>query len=187
MTAADPRRDALLAIRCQLGDAAALDELIDRFHPPLHRYARRVTGSDADADDVAQEAWVRILRGLPRLRTPEALRSWLFGIVHRVLMGRFRSDYARSAALNEIHEIGAADTMRERADAAELHARLDDLERALDRLPVVERDVLALFYLHDLSLAEIADALGVPVGTVKSRLFRARHLLKERMSDGPDC
>jgi RNA polymerase sigma-70 factor (ECF subfamily) len=183
MPAADARRDELLAIRCQLGDAAALDELIDTLHEPLRRYARRVAGTDADADDVVQDAWLRILRALPRLRTPASLRSWAFGITHRVLMDRFRGQYARvdiSAPPPLAGDVAVDE--REAADAALWHARLDELEQAIARLPMVERDVLSLFYLDNFSLAEVAGALDVPLGTVKSRLFRARQLLREQLT-----
>lgn len=86
--------DALLAVRCQLGEVDALDELVRRFHPALSTYAHRVTGSDDAAADVVQEIWLRVVRGLPRLREPERLRAWLFGIAHRALMDRFRQHYA---------------------------------------------------------------------------------------------
>jgi RNA polymerase sigma-70 factor (ECF subfamily) len=170
----------LLAIGCQLGDASALDELIDRWHEPLWRYARRVTGRDDAASDAVQDAWVRILRALPGLRAPARLVPWLFGITRRVLMDRLRAQYAAPSPIEVDDAVHAAAAAEPGPD--DLHLQLDAMERALEKLPVVERDVLVLFYLQDLSLADIADILSVPVGTVKSRLFRARHMLRKEMS-----
>jgi RNA polymerase sigma-70 factor (ECF subfamily) len=177
----DPVRraeDELLVIRCQLGEPAAFDELIRRWEEPLWRYARRVTGRDDAADDVAQDVWVRILRGLGRLRDGARLRAWLFGIARRTLMDRFRMKYAAPPPSDvDVNVLAAVD-----AGAEELEADLAAVQEELSRLPVTERDVLSLFYLEELSLQEVAEVLGVPVGTVKSRLFRARQLLRREMA-----
>ena len=84
----------LLAVRCQLGERQALDALVARWHLPLWKYARRLTGGEEAADDVVQDVWLRILRGLPGLREPARLRPWIFGIARRVLMDRLRAQYA---------------------------------------------------------------------------------------------
>ncbi len=175
----DPRVDELLAIRCQLGEAAAFDELVERWHGPLWGYARRLMRSDEAASEVVQDAWVRIIRGMARLRDGRKLRAWLFGVTRRALMDRLREQYSRSrettADLDDVPGHGP-DTS--------LELDLEQLDRALERMPVVERDVLTLFYLQELSLDEVADALAVPVGTVKSRLFRARRMLREQVDKG---
>jgi RNA polymerase sigma-70 factor (ECF subfamily) len=168
----------LLVIRCQLGEPAAFDELIRRWEEPLWRYARRLTGHDDAADDVAQDVWVRVLRGIGRLRDGAKLRAWLFGIARRTLMDRLRLKYAAPPASDvDVSALAAAD-----AGTDELEADLAAVQEALLRLPVIERDVLSLFYLDELSLQEVAEVLGVAVGTVKSRLFRARQLLRREMA-----
>jgi RNA polymerase sigma-70 factor (ECF subfamily) len=93
-------------------------------------------------------------------------------------MDRLRAQYAAPQPIEVDEAVHAG------ADAGpdDLHAQLDAMERALVALPVVERDVLVLFYLEGLSLGDMADVLGVPIGTVKSRLFRARHLLRKAMT-----
>ena len=73
-TGAGALEDELLAIRCQLGEREAFDALIDRWHEPLHHYARRVAGTDEGADDVIQDVWLRVLRGIARLKDPSRLR-----------------------------------------------------------------------------------------------------------------
>jgi RNA polymerase sigma-70 factor (ECF subfamily) len=134
-----------------------------------------MTGRDEEAQDLQQEVWVRVIRGIARLRDGARLRGWLFGIARRALMDRLRREYAAPVISNA--DPSDLIATPEPAD----HDHEDDLvalEAALDSLPAVERDVLTLFYLRDLSLAELADVLNVPVGTVKSRLFRARRLLR---------
>ena len=76
-----------------MGEPAAFDELIARWHGGIWRYARRMTGSDDDADDVVQDVWLRVVRGLPKLQEPARIRAWIFGIARRVLMDRLRARY----------------------------------------------------------------------------------------------
>ena len=181
MTDTDPRardrqQDEWIAVRCQLGERAAFDELAERWHVPLWTYVRRM-GADRDAaHDVVQDTWLRVLRGIPRLRDASALRPWLFGIARRVLIDRWRDKYASPP-------IGDADLSSIAGDEADLvlEADLAAMERELTSLPVAEREVLTLFYLEELPLADVAAVLGVPVGTVKSRLFRARRLLRHEL------
>ena len=168
--------DDLLAVRCQLGERATFDELIGRWHEPLWKYARRLTGDDDAAADTVQEAWLRVLRGIARLREPARLRAWLFGITRRVVMDRLRVRYSEPAmvALEDV-DVAGADGARELADDVLL------LHEELNQLPLLEREVLVLFYLRELTLNELFEVLGVPIGTVKSRLFRACHSLRRQL------
>jgi RNA polymerase sigma factor (sigma-70 family) len=169
--------DELLAIRCQLGEPAAFDDLIARWHRPLWSFVRRLVGEDDAAREIFQDVWVRVIRGIPRLRDGSKLRAWLFGIARRTLMDRLRHEYARSPMLDiDVDEIAPDGST---ADDSE---DLQELESALAELPITEREVLTLFYLQQLSLNEVAEALKVPVGTIKSRLFRAKRLLRQAMS-----
>jgi RNA polymerase sigma-70 factor (ECF subfamily) len=172
----DSRADALLAVRCQLGEREAFDQLIRRWAMPLRRYVGRVAGN-SDADELVQDIWLRVLNGIGRLQDPAKIRAWLFGIAHRRLMDRFRERYATPIE----SDTGADDLAVEAGNPdRELEAR--ELERGLEQLPRPEREVLSLFYLDELSLAEVAQVLAVPVGTIKSRLFRARKLLRQQLT-----
>jgi RNA polymerase sigma-70 factor (ECF subfamily) len=172
----DTRVDALLAVRCQLGERAAFDELIARWHEPLWRYLRRLAGDDDAARDLAQETWLRVFRGIARLREPAKLRPWLFGIARRAAVDRLRAQYACAEDSDaQIEQLAAPE------DDVDLEEEIATLEQELAKLPIVEREALTLFYLHELSLEEIAEVVGVPTGTVKSRLFRARHLLRREL------
>jgi RNA polymerase sigma-70 factor (ECF subfamily) len=169
--------DELLVIRCQLGEPEALDALVLRWHTPLSRYITGLLPSDNLADDVTQEVWLGILRGLSRLREPAAFAPWIFGIARRTVMTRLRTRYA--AALEV--QVDSLDTL-EGPDAVDPGA--DDtfdwtrVEQQLSRLQVIDREVLVLFYLKEMSLQDIAAVLVVPPGTVKSRLHRARKQLR---------
>ncbi|MFY2763149.1 RNA polymerase sigma factor [Arenimonas sp. MALMAid1274] len=174
---ATARADELLVLRCQLGERAAFEPLVMRWAGPLRRHVLRVTGDPEAADELTQDIWLRVVQGIGRLRQPEQFRSWLFGIAHRVLMDRFRQHYASR------HD--AADVFDQMAEPGDGAGRLEatlDVERHLHRLPMVEREVITLFHLDELPLADVAQALGVPVGTVKSRLFRARQLLRQSLT-----
>jgi RNA polymerase sigma-70 factor (ECF subfamily) len=173
---ANAREDELLVVRCQLGERPAFDELIDRWHRPLWKYVRRVTGDDDAAHDAVQDVWLRVLRGIARLRDGSKLRAWLFGIAHRVVMDRLRSQYA-SPSVDGVDMT----TIAAEEPSADLEEEIASLQHEMTRLPVVEREVLTLFYLRELSLSEVAEALDIPVGTVKSRLFRARQLLRHEL------
>ncbi|MEU4508385.1 sigma-70 family RNA polymerase sigma factor [Nonomuraea wenchangensis] len=166
--------DELLIVRCQLGEHDALTELVRSWHEPVRTYVRGMLGAER-ADDVTQEVWLAVVRGLPRLRAPGRFAPWLFAIARRAVTDRLRQEYgvAEAGAHQEPVTEDGADVMVERAA----------LIAALSRLPVREREVLVLFYLEDLSLEDCAEICAVPVGTVKSRLNRARRLLRDHLTE----
>lgn len=164
--------DELLVIRCQLGERAGFDALIARWAAPVAAYARRVTHDRDAAAELTQEVWLRVFRGIDRLREPRRFRAWLFGIAHRAFADSLRRRYAALAIADAV----------EPPDAPEPdHADLELVERGLERLPPVEREILILFYLQELSIAEVGEALGIAPGTVKSRLHRARYQLRHEL------
>ncbi|CAN5676435.1 sigma-70 family RNA polymerase sigma factor [soil metagenome] len=180
----DVREDEFLAVRCQLGEAAATDELVERWHEPLWSYLHRMTGNDDDAAELVQETWLRVLRGLPRLRDPARLRPWLFGIARRVFMDRLRTRYGSNVWAQMAQ--GTDSDLTDEAfsvDTSGLDQEIEALHGELGELPVTERETLTLFYLRELSLAEVAQVQAVPIGTVKSRLHRARGMLRDRLHD----
>lgn len=175
----DPLADEWLVVRCQLGERPAFDELIARWQRPLWRYARQLAGNDAAADDASQEVWLRVLRGIGRLRDGAKLRPWLFGIAHRVLMDRLREQFKLPLVSDGDLELEALPAVDD--DTQDVESELAALRDGLARLPPLECEVLTLFYLRELSLDEVAQVLAVPQGTVKSRLHRARRLLRRQL------
>ncbi|SEG96766.1 RNA polymerase sigma-70 factor, ECF subfamily [Nonomuraea solani] len=167
--------DELLVVRAQLGERAALAELVHRWRVPVWTYARRMLDAER-ADDVAQEIWLAVIRGLPRLREPGRFRPWLFTIARRSVAERLRGEYAEAEA-----HAGAEPPVAE--DLAGAVVERADLMAVLAGLPVLEREIVVLFYLEDLTVQDCAQVCGIPVGTVKSRLSRARRLLRELLTE----
>jgi len=163
--------DELLVIRCQLGERDAFADLVRGHHPAVERYVGRMLGRSDD--DVVQEIWLAVFKGLPRLRQPDRFVPWLFAIARRAVMNRLRDAYAWA-------EPEPVDDMAGR-DEAEGVVNRETIAGALAALPAREREVLMLFYLEDLPLDACAQICAVPVGTVKSRLNRARRLLRQEL------
>lgn len=171
----------LLVVRAQLGSRSALEDLVTLWQRPVWSYVRRMLDAER-ADDVAQEAWIAVVRALPRLREPDRFTPWLFTIVRRAALNRLRDQYTDRHDLVGGFEdgetvradVGAPDPADELVDRAEMVARLAGL-------PVLEREVLVLHYLEDLSVQDCAQVCGVPPGTIKSRLNRARRMLREHV------
>ena len=150
----------------QHGDALALDQLLDELAPYVRRLCARI--APAAADDAAQEALLAIFRGLPSLRAPEAIMTWVRSVTVRTAMRLARQSDQEAPA-------GGAPA-GPRACSFE---GLVDIDDAVARLPLSQRVVLVLRTREGLSEQEIATALGIPVGTVKSRLNRARAAFRE--------
>jgi RNA polymerase sigma factor (sigma-70 family) len=163
--------DELLVVRCQLGEREAFAELVRGWHPVVERYVGRMLGRPDD--DVVQEIWLAIFKGLTKLRRPDRFIPWLFVVARRAVMNQLRDAYRRP----EPEPIDEAPV----ADDADHVVNREALAGALAALPAREREVLMLFYLEDLSLDTCAQICGVPIGTVKSRLSRARLLLHHEL------
>lgn len=164
------------------GEKDAFDELVRRTRRPAYRLARRITRNHEDADDVVQESYVKAYRALARFDATRAFGPWFLTIVARSALSQLR-ERARRATV-PLDEPGAeGTTLAERIPDASTDMaakqRLMDAEEALATLSDEQRSVLALRVDGDLPYAEIASALDIPVGTVMSRLARAREALLE--------
>jgi RNA polymerase sigma factor (sigma-70 family) len=165
----------LLAIRAKRGDKEAFDEIVRIFERPLFYYVRRLVKRDEDAWDVLQEIWVKAFRGLGALRETKRFRIWLYAIAHRTVMSHYRAAYRSQAVLEEAFGVEAAvevDSLPNSEDAERVHFALAQLDPDF-------RAVLILRFLEELSVEETAEVIGVPSGTVKSRLFHAKQALKK--------
>ncbi|WP_243745178.1 RNA polymerase sigma factor [Streptomyces hainanensis] len=145
----------------QQGDALALDRLLDELAPYVRRLCARIV--PAAADDATQEALLAVFQGLPSLRAPEAIMTWARSVAVRTAIRYARRQEGEFAAEEPV--------LDRRVSCLE---GLVDIDDALARLPVPQRVVLVLRAREGLSEQEIAAALGIPAGTVKSRLHRAR-------------
>lgn len=177
---ADDIYNELLVLRSQDGDAEALEKLIHRWSPRLLRHAYRLTSDRHVAADAAQEAWVAIMRGLSRLDDPARFPAWAYRITtfkcadwirrHTRDRARLKNDIQRQRDLDN-----RADRPEQSSDEVEL------LRQEMQKLSSDHYAVLSLHYLDGLSVVEIAVALNIRPGTVKSRLHHARQQLKTSM------
>jgi RNA polymerase sigma factor (sigma-70 family) len=172
--------DTELVGRARLGEVAAYEELVRRYQGIAHRVAYLVTGDPAEAEDAAQQAFVKAYRALDRFDVERAFRPWLLRIV-----ANEARNLRRSAGRRASLELAAAREADPVAPSPELDAvareRREGLLRAVNGLEEEHRRVIALRYFLELSEGEMAEILGVPRGTVKSRLARAMARLRQRV------
>ena len=157
----------ILVISAQRGNHAAYSELVKYYHPALLRYAIRHCNDHELAKDAVQEMWISTGKSIRRMTDPRAFRSWLFQSL------RWRiTDLARKQTKEEL-------LLEETIDEGAEYAVSSDLLTAINQLPKFEQEVVYLFYLDQMTLAEVGIIQRVPLGTVKSRLNRARKKLKQ--------
>lgn len=176
--ASDPS-DALLIDAALSGDGEAFEALLRRNLDAMYAIALRITLDEADADDVVQEASVRVWRALGTFRGEARFSTWVFRITTNLAVSHVTRRQAVAVDLAE-HEPAshAADPARRVEDGARLEAALE----AVGRLPVEQRSCLVLRESHGLSYEEIAEVSEISVAAVKGRLFRARQTLAEQVA-----
>lgn len=181
-----PREERDLVLRAQGGDARAYDDLVRPHHTIAFRVAYLITRNAADAEDAAQDALAKAWRALGRFRAGEPLRPWLLQIVANEARNRRRSAGRRDQLT--LRAAGAVSSGEAAPSPEELALGADErqaLLAALDRLPEPAREILACRYLLELSEEETAQALGLRLGTVKSRSARALDRLREAYGPRP--
>jgi RNA polymerase sigma-70 factor, ECF subfamily len=166
---ADRLSERVLVLRCQAGDDAAFEQLVVGFSPRLRYFLRRVMREADCTEDILQDVWIQVFRGLPTLADAGAFRSWLYRI-------------ARDRAYREFRKRSPPIQLPEDSDVAIESDRGSDIPSesieeilvALDRLVHEHREVLVLRFLEDMSYEDIARVTGCPLGTVRSRIHYAK-------------
>jgi RNA polymerase sigma-70 factor (ECF subfamily) len=179
--------DQVLLDRCQKGDRDAFDALVARHEQRAYRFAYHLTRDPDDAADIVAESFVRVHRALPNFRGGSSFTTWLYRILTNCYLDLRKRDRSRPASsLDSILEGRLSDAsglVESSASGPEEQAfrsaREDTIQAAIRKLPEYQRAMLIMFHVEMLSYEEIADALDLPVGTVKSRLNRARLSLRE--------
>jgi RNA polymerase sigma-70 factor (ECF subfamily) len=170
------------------GSQATVERLVDAHYRSLYRYAFRLTGSEADAEDLTQDTFASAQMQLRQLRDPARARGWLFSILRNAYLHRLRAArLRRHVPLDHVGDLPEA----EPPPLPEVEP--DRLQRALDELPESFRSPLILFYFEDFSYRDIAAQMDLPIGTVMSRLARGKAYLRARLgqpggealADGP--
>jgi RNA polymerase sigma factor (sigma-70 family) len=170
-TLVEPRTDAMLVSACLSGDENAWNELVDRFARYVYAIATQAFSLRADdAEDVFQEVFARVYDRLNTLRDPEALRPWIAQLTRRECIDRIRASN-REAPTEELPD-SAEETMDHLEEAFDVHL-------ALDTLPGECREVIDRFFCRDESYRTIGEELGLPAGTIASRISRCLSRLRE--------
>jgi RNA polymerase sigma-70 factor (ECF subfamily) len=168
------------------GSREAFDELVGRHQTSILNLVRALTGGKADAEDLAQEVFVRAWRGLSRFRGESAFRTWL----HRVAINVVQSHRGRASRWRRLFHFGSAapggeeDPIESAPDPSDLEQDVilrDAIDRALATLPEDLRIAVTLRDVQGLDYRAIAEITGAPIGTVESRIFRARARLKKEL------
>lgn len=182
-TCPSPPSDECLLRRVAGGDRSALDELFRRYRQPAYRVAYRLLGHEADALDAVQEGFVKALTHLPSFQGRSSFKTWLLRVVSNASLDLGRQRGRREALsldLSPVEELAAArllitDDVSQQLERSDLRALL---QRALATLPDAQRQTFVLHVDAELSYREVAEALGISIGTVMSRLYYARQKLK---------
>ncbi|MEO6652998.1 MAG: sigma-70 family RNA polymerase sigma factor [Ilumatobacteraceae bacterium] len=181
------RSDDELVAAAQRGDGAAMDQLLRRHYGRVHAVCRRIAGSTRDADDAAQEAMIRVVRNLDRFDGRSAFGTWVYRIATNTALDELRKRKRRP----QLHVVGPDDAEagpREPVDDM-AHRAVDgvadrlSIDAALAELPDEFKAAVIMRDVGDLDYAEIAVALDIPIGTVKSRIARGRRILVEQLGN----
>jgi RNA polymerase sigma-70 factor (ECF subfamily) len=168
---------AILVVRFQRGDREAFEAIVRHWEQRLFFYIRRLVSTEADAWELLQETWLKLFRSLSSLRDPKSLPAFMYRTARNTVMTRLRRKEVQ--AENFVEETHNDEPC---ADAFASFDNAEQVRHALEQLPLPQREALTLFFLEDLSLEEIAEVTGVPVGTVKSRLHYAKAAIRKLIS-----
>jgi RNA polymerase sigma-70 factor (ECF subfamily) len=164
--------DAVLVARARTGDLDAFEVLVRRHTPTVYAHAVRFFGDTAGADDIVQEVFIKVYRGLGGFDERAKFSTWLYRVARNTCLDHVRAGAHRPVPIDPLTV-----TTRAPGDVADQVALSASVEVALRALAPEDRDALAAVSWYGLSYAEAGEVLGIPSGTVKSRVFRARRTL----------
>jgi RNA polymerase sigma-70 factor (ECF subfamily) len=180
--------------RCKAGEVSAFDDLVHRYEKRVFNCALRIAGNYNDACDVAQEAFIRAFHSIQTFRGDAKFATWIYRIVTNVYLDeRKKSKAHRTTSLDDAIELDENSVTRQIEDTSptpdevlESKERMRALQRAINSLPDYQRIIVSLYHTQHKSYEEIAEILRLPIGTVKSRLNRARLALAEILACEPE-
>lgn len=161
-----------------MGSAVDVRTLIDAHYESLYRYAYRLSGTAADAEDLTQETFGKVIPRLSQLREPDRAKAWLFRILRNAYLHKVRDERRGSfVPLEAVPDVAAEDS----PDAATPDVDPAAVQAALNELDETFRTPLILFYFEEFSYRDIAEQMDLPIGTVMSRLARAKTYLRAKL------
>jgi RNA polymerase sigma-70 factor (ECF subfamily) len=171
----DAANERALVERCRRGEEAAFQDLVDQYKDLVFALIARSGVDRTDAEDLAQDVFVRIHRGLPYFRGEARLSTWIYRIVANACSHGVRKDTAVS--LDDGRMPASLGPSAADPQFAELELR-DRLEKAIARLPDIQRILIAAHYLRGVQYEDLAEAFNLPLGTIKTHLYRAKRELR---------
>jgi RNA polymerase sigma-70 factor (ECF subfamily) len=189
--------EQILIERCKMGDQGAFGSLVEMHQDYVYNLAYRILQNHEEADDATQEAFVKIWQALPTFRGDAKFTTWSYRIVHNLCLNRLRSSKSGPQTVSVEYNWNDEGDEGERELLANLPGdtsddpanRFDSIEqrkliwKEVDNLPDKYRSIITLYYGQELSYEEIAEVMNVPVGTVKTHLFRAKGILRNKLND----
>lgn len=175
------KQETLLVLRAQAGDRAALDEILKLIQEPLYRYVHRLVGERTLAEDILQEVFMRIYRKIGWLHEPELFRPWAYRIASREAFKHLHRERRWTQQIRDEEVLEAIPAQE--ANAPPESEFVERLPQLVARVSPASRAVLILHYLDEMPLAEVADVLGIALGTVKSRLAYGLESLRRAIGE----
>jgi RNA polymerase sigma-70 factor (ECF subfamily) len=175
----------LAAVRAVVaGNASAFRSIVERWQGPLFNLAYRFCRDRSQAADMAQDAFLKIFRVLPSFRAESLFSTWMISVATNVFRSHQRRTMPELLALDTVPEL----PFTRESGPSERTLREETVRRTVQALPAKYREAVVLFYFHEMNVTRAADTLGIPPGTLKARLHRARALLERRLRSrlGPD-
>jgi RNA polymerase sigma-70 factor, ECF subfamily len=173
-------RERLAVGRAQAGDREAFSRLVASYHDRLTYYAHRLTGNAEAARDILQDTWLEVFRTLSKLHSTSAFRVWLYKIAHHRSLTYLRRHQVESRAIElRAQQLAGCDEAVDGWNEMDLLDNAELVHRALDRLSNVHREVMALRFLENMDVRDIARVTNVSEGTAKSRLHYAKRAMRQ--------
>lgn len=184
----NPEETAIIE-RCKARDMTAFDQLVHLYERRIYNFALRLSSNPDDAEDITQEVFIRVYNAIGNFRGDSHFSTWVFRIAHNVFLDMRKKVKAHpQTSLQEVVELDESEVTRQvedtgprpdqLAESSELH---DILQQAIDSLPDYQKTMVILYHTQNKSYEEIAEIMNLPIGTVKSRLNRARIALKSKL------
>src|SRR5436190_4221453 len=176
--------DGELVVGALAGHETSFEELVRRYQRPIAAYVYRMTGDYDAALDLTQEVFIKVHNSLVRYRSEFKFSTWIYKIAHNAAIDHLRRYAVREQAVTSGFDTDHRDTPVEGRrltpeQESERKERRSEVEMVVEMLPRAYRELIVLRHSHDLSYDEIAEVTGLPLGTVKNRLFRAREAMRD--------
>ncbi|HEX8890306.1 MAG TPA: sigma-70 family RNA polymerase sigma factor [Pyrinomonadaceae bacterium] len=177
--------DCDLVVRAVAGREESFEELVRRYQRPIAAYVYRMVGDYEAALDLTQEVFIKVYNSLSRYRSEFKFSTWIYKIAHNSAVDHLRRYGTREQSLTgevegELRELPLESRRLSPEQESERRERREEIEHVVSLLPSAYRELVLLRHSHDMSYDEIADVTGLPLGTVKNRLFRAREVMRQQ-------